>query len=93
MLQYKFLVDDVWQTSPCEPIVSDSQVRLLSKLHSLSLCQHQWYCKHACRAHITISSQLRAMSLLTGLEMAWLERYMWLEISRDGWYAFEADGF
>ncbi|DBB07742.1 TPA: hypothetical protein ACH3X3_009162 [Trebouxia sp. C0006] len=23
--QYKFLVDDVWQTSPCEPIVSDSQ--------------------------------------------------------------------
>ena len=25
--------------------------------------------------------------------MAWLERYMWLETSRDGWYAFDADGF
>ncbi len=32
------------------------------------------------------------MSLLTGLEMAWLERYLWPETSRDGWYAFEADG-
>ncbi len=33
------------------------------------------------------------MSLLTGLETAWLERYLWPETSRDGWYAFEADGF
>ncbi len=33
------------------------------------------------------------MSLLTGLEMAWLERYLWLETSQDGWYAFQADGF
>jgi len=33
------------------------------------------------------------MSLLTGLEMAWLERYLWPETSRDGWYAFEADSF
>jgi len=25
--------------------------------------------------------------------MAWLERYLWPETSRDGWYAFEADSF
>ncbi len=33
------------------------------------------------------------MSLLTGLEMAWLERYLWPETSQNGWYAFQADGF
>ncbi len=36
-LQYKFLVDDVWRTSPCEAIVSDGQASLLSEKLSQTL--------------------------------------------------------